>query len=275
MPYEQNDAQIRDSRAQRAGRRGAATRAKKTAKRATFRRFNDGLSRRIAALDWTSIGAALENDGYARAAQVLSGEDCRALIAMYGQDERFRSRVDMARHRFGQGDYAYFAAPLPRVVAILRRELYRRLAPLANRMAEALGRPADYPRDLAAYTKLCHGAGQTRPTPLLLRYEKGGYNRLHRDLYGTLAFPLQVTILLSRPDTDFTGGEFLLLEDRPRQQARADAIALAQGEMIVFPVRERPVRSNDRFVRAVMRHGVSRVRSGRRYALGVIFHDAA
>jgi hypothetical protein len=242
---------------------------------APSRRSTPDSASTIAALDWRALAAALENQGHARAPGVLTAQDCRRLIAMYGDDARFRSRVDMGRHRFGEGDYAYFAAPLPGLVAGLRRELYRRLAPLANRMAAALGRPAQYPRELAAYTRLCHDAGQTRPTPLLLRYREGGYNRLHRDLYGALAFPLQVTILLSRPRVDFTGGEFLLLEDRPRQQARGDAIALDRGEMIVFPVRERPARSGERTVRAVMRHGVSRIRGGERYALGIIFHDAA
>jgi hypothetical protein len=194
---------------------------------------------------------------------------------MYPDNRLFRSRVDMGRHRFGEGDYAYFSAPLPPIIATLRQELYTRLAPLATRMARALGQSVAYPPKLADYTRLCHRAGQTRPTPLLLRYRAGGYNRLHRDLYGKLAFPLQATILLSRPSVDFEGGEFLLVEDRARQQARGDAIALEQGEMIVFPVRERPVASGARHVRAVMRHGVSRIRSGERYALGIIFHDAA
>ena len=206
---------------------------------------------------------------------LLTARDCRELVAMYDDDARFRSRVDMTRHRFGEGDYAYFAAPLPAVVATLRRELYAHVAPIANRMVRALGRDFAYPGRLAAYTRACHRAGQSRPTPLLLRYHEGGYNRLHRDLYGALSFPLQVTILLSRPRVDFAGGEFLLLEDRPRQQARCDAVALEQGEMIVFPVRDRPAPSGERVVRATMRHGVSRIRSGERYALGVIFHNAA
>ena len=254
MPHEQNDAQ----------------RLKETVKSA-----KSAAVEAIRKLDWPALGAALGADGHARAPGILTARECRTLIGMYADDRRFRSRIEMGRHRFGEGDYAYFAAPLPPLVADLRRELYRRLAPQANGMDAALGRTGDYPPELGAYTQLCHRAGQTRPTPLLLRYRAGGYNRLHRDLYGALAFPLQVTILLSRPGLDFRGGEFLLVEDRPRTQARGDAIALERGEMIVFPVRERPLASGERTVRAVMRHGVSRIRAGERFALGIIFHDAA
>ncbi len=180
----------------------------------------------------------------------------------------------MARHRFGEGEYRYFGRPLPPLVETLRRTLYARLAPIANRMMEALSRPERYPPSLRAFLARCREAGQTRPTPLLLRYEAGGTNRLHQDLYGALAFPLQVTVLLSRPGRDFEGGEFLLLESRPRQQSLGEAIALAQGELVLFPVRERPVPGARATLRAAVRHGVSRVRSGERFALGVIFHDA-
>jgi hypothetical protein len=268
MAYEPDHSEGRVKSSRSAARR-VSPRSKSAASRRSAR-----LAGRLDALDWNAVEAALDEDGYARARGVLTPSECGELVSMFAHDARFRSRVDMGRHRFGAGDYAYFALPLPAIVATLRSELYARLAPLANRMAVALGRKPEYPRELAAYTRICHRAGQTRPTPLLLHYRAGGYNRLHRDLYGAHAFPLQVTILLSRPAVDFSGGEFLLLEDRPRQQARCDAIALEQGEMIVFPVRERPVASGERFVRAVMRHGVSRVQQGERYTLGLIFHDA-
>jgi hypothetical protein len=269
MPYEQNDAQkhVQAVKSAHAKHPGAAQ-----------KRDERGLARvvaKIRAVDWDAAAASLRGEGHVRAHGVLAPADCARLTALYANDGLFRSRVDMGRHRFGEGDYGYFAAPLPPIVETLRRELYARLAPIASRMTRDLGHAFAYPPDLADYTKLCHRAGQTRPTPLLLRYGAGGYNRLQRDLYGELAFPLQATILLSRPGVDFTGGEFLLLEDRPRQQARGEAIALEQGEMIVFPVRERPAPSGERSVRAVMRHGVSRIRSGERYALGIIFHDAA
>jgi hypothetical protein len=180
----------------------------------------------------------------------------------------------MARHRFGEGEYRYFARPLPPLVEALRRGLYARLAPLANRLVADLGRPERYPAGLRAFLARCRAAGQTRPTPLLLHYVAGGCNRLHQDLYGELAFPLQGTVLLSRPGADFTGGEFLLLESRPRQQSLGEAIALAQGELVVFPVYERPVRGTRGVLRAGVRHGVSRIHAGERFALGVIFHDA-
>lgn len=233
------------------------------------------LRQRIRALDWPAIEAAIAERGYARTRPVLSPAACQALAALYADDSRFRSRIDMARHRFGEGDYGYFAEPLPAVVAALRDALYQNLAPIANRMAAQLGGEPRYPKTLAAYRRRCRDAGQTKPTPLLLRYTAGGYNCLHRDLYGDLLFPLQATIMLSRREVDYQGGEFLLVENRPRQQSRGEAIAAEQGEMLVFPVTERPVQGKRGMLRAAMRHGVSRIHAGERYALGIIFHDAA
>jgi len=230
---------------------------------------------KFAALDWSGIEAAIAAQSYARTEPVLSPDTCRHLIALYDEDARFRSRIDMARYRFGQGDYAYFAEPLPDVVAELRLALYAHLAPIANRMMSALRAEPRYPATLEAYRRQCHAAGQTKPTPLLLRYRAGGYNCLHRDLYGDLLFPLQATIMLSRRDRDYRGGEFLLVENRPRQQARGTAIAPDQGEMLIFPVFERPVEGKRGMLRAAMRHGVSQIHAGERYALGIIFHDAA
>ncbi len=229
---------------------------------------------RIAALDWAGIEAAIRDRGYAHTRPILRAAESRRLIGLYGDDRRFRSRVDMARHRFGEGDYAYFAEPLPAPVAAMRSALYLRLAPIANRMMEELGREVRYPPRLAAYRRLCRSAGQSKPTPLMLRYGAGGYNRLHRDLYGEQLFPLQAVAMLSRRGGDYEGGAFLLVENRPRQQALGEAIAAERGELIIFAVNERPVAGTRGFIRATMRHGVSRVRSGERYALGIIFHDA-
>jgi len=193
---------------------------------------------------------------------------------LFDDDRRFRSRIDMARYRFGVGEYKYFAAPLPEPVAALRTALYRRLAPVANRWMEALGSPERYPADLGSYLARCAAHGQTRPTPLLLHYTAGGYNCLHQDLYGALAFPLQVTCVLSQVDTDYTGGEILLVEQRPRAQSRGEVIVLARGEAVVFPNRHRPVKGARGWLRTAVRHGVSRLRSGERLSLGIIFHDA-
>ncbi len=232
------------------------------------------IAQRIDGLDWTGIEAALDDHGHASTGRLLDAAECNELIALYDDDARFRSRIDMARYRFGSGDYAYFANPLPGPVAELRHALYRHLAPIANRMTAAMGRPERYPTTLDAYLETCHAAGQTRPTPLMLRYRSGGFNNLHRDLYGALIFPLQAVAMLSRPGEDYTGGEFLLVENRPRQQARGEAVTAEQGELVIFPVFERPVAGKRGSLRAAMRHGVSRVRSGERYALGCIFHDA-
>lgn len=225
--------------------------------------------------DWPAVEAAVRVDGYARLPAMLSPEDCRSLTAHYGDDARFRSRIDMARYRFGVGDYAYFAEPLPELVAELREALYARLTPIANGMTGDMGSGIRYPATLGAFRRRCRAAGQTKPTPLLLRYAAGGYNCLHRDLYGDLAFPLQAVVVLSARGADYEGGEFLLVENRARQQARGEALTLEQGELLIFPVFERPVPGKRGFVKAAMRHGVSRLRSGERFALGIIFHDAA
>lgn len=232
------------------------------------------LTTRIDALDWEALAAQVQQQGYARTPQLLNAGQCRALIKMHGDDALFRSRIDMARYRFGEGQYGYFAHPLPPVVAELREGLYRRLAPMANRMMDDMRSPLRYPPGLGTYLKRCHEAGQKRPTPLLLRYGAGGFNCLHRDLYGELLFPLQAVVMLSRPGTDYTGGEFLLLENRPRQQARGQSIRAERGELLIFPVHERPVPGKRGMLRAAMRHGVSTIHSGERFALGIIFHDA-
>jgi hypothetical protein len=232
------------------------------------------IRRRIAALDWAGIAQALDREGYALLPDLVLARERRELIGLYAREEHFRKRVDMQRHRFGVGEYKYFADPLPPLVAHLRAALYPRLAPLANRWLERLGSAERLPGSFARFRARCRAAGQTRPTPLLLHYREGGLNHLHQDLYGEVAFPLQLTCLLSRPGRDFTGGEFLLLEQRVRTQSRGEAIALAAGEAILFPTRERPVPGARGFTRAQLRHGVSRVRSGTRTALGIIFHDA-
>jgi hypothetical protein len=228
----------------------------------------------VGEVDWAEVQRDLDERGHARLPGLLSAAECRRLARLYPEDPRFRSTVDMARHRFGLGEYRYFTRPLPRLVEELRRALYPPLARLANRWQERLGASDRFERSLAGFLRRCRRAGQTRPTPLLLRYEQGGFNNLHQDLYGSVAFPLQVTVLLSRPEHDFRGGEFLLMEQRPRQQSRGEAVALRQGEAIVFPTRERPVQGARGVYRAQLRHGVSRLHSGRRLALGVIFHDA-
>ena len=230
---------------------------------------------RIDRLDWVAIEAELDARGCARAGRVLDAAECAQLVALHADDARFRSRVDMERHRFGRGDYAYFAHPLPDIVADLRRALYPRLAPIANAWMERLRRRERYPDALDAYLARCHQSGQTRPTPLLLHYEKSGFNCLHRDLYGPLAFPLQAMVMLCQPGTDFTGGEFLVVENRARQQSIGTALSPQRGELVVFAVNERPVPGKRGFTRAALRHGVSTIESGERYTLGIIFHDAA
>jgi hypothetical protein len=205
---------------------------------------------------------------------VLSAAERGALSSLWGEDARFRSSVDMERHRFGLGRYRYFARPLPALVQNLRTRLYRQLAPTANRWAEALRRPERYPPSLKGFLETCRRAGQTRPTPLLLRYEAGGYNRLHRDLYGDVVFPLQAAIPLGRPGEDFGGGEFLLVEQRPRAQSIGRAIQADPGEIVIFPTSDRPVPGRRGPVRASLRHGASHVTWGERLVLGLIFHDA-
>jgi hypothetical protein len=232
------------------------------------------IAARIEGLDWPALEQSLWELGYARTPAVLTPDECAGLVALYGDEARFRSRVDMARYRFGVGDYKYFAAPLPPLVDALRIGFYPPLARIANRWQAALGVAVRYPPDLAGLLAHCARHGQTKPTPLLLHYEAGGYNCLHQDLYGEVAFPLQLTCFLSRRGVDYQGGEFLLLEQRPRAQSRGEAIATEQGEVLVFATRHRPVEGARGFYRAAMRHGVSRLLGGRRYTLGVIFHDA-
>jgi len=229
---------------------------------------------RVTALDWKQIERELDERGYALTGRLLTADECASLVAIYDNRECFRNRVDMARFRYGEGEYKYFAYPLPPIVAEMRTALYRGLAPIANRWAKALRERTEYPASLAAYLKTCHHAGQTRPTPLLLRYQAGGYNCLHQDLYGELAFPLQFTCLLSRREKDYSGGESLLVEQRPRAQSRGEAITIEQGCALIFPNRYRPVGGTRGHYRVAVRHGVSTVKSGTRYALGIIFHDA-
>jgi uncharacterized protein len=229
---------------------------------------------RVAGLDWSGIAASLDGIGHAVAGPLLAPAECTALAAAYDDDRMFRSRVVMARHGFGQGEYKYFSYPLPAAVAALRATLYPPLALIANRWRAMLGEAGQYPADHDAYLSRCQQAGQTRPTPLLLRYGPGDYNRLHQDLYGEQVFPIQATILLSNPAHDFTGGEFVLTEQRPRMQSRAEVVPLGLGEAVIFPVNRRPVQGTRGLYRTAMRHGVSRVRSGRRLTLGIIFHDA-
>jgi hypothetical protein len=228
----------------------------------------------LAPVDWPAVEAALWERGYARLPPLLTKAACEDLVALYPDDSRFRSRVDMERHRFGIGDYKYFARPLPPVVEDLRGSLYPALVPIANAWHDALGIGRRFPPTLAAMTRLCADHGQTRPTPLLLHYAAGGYNCLHQDVYGEIAFPLQVTCFLSRPGADYEGGEFLLVEQRPRAQSIGTALRFEQGEALVFATTHRPVRGARGYYRATMRHGVSRIERGRRYTLGVIFHDA-
>jgi len=229
---------------------------------------------RVAALDWKRIAADLDAHGCALAAAILSPAECEALAALYASEDRFRSRVVMARHGFGRGEYKYFAYPLPEAIAALRTALYPELALIANRWNEIMKIEVRYPDDHAAFLDRCHRAGQTRPTPLLLQYETGDYNCLHQDLYGEHVFPLQATFLLSAPGRDFTGGEFVLTEQRPRMQSRAEVVSLGQGDAVIFAVHHRPVRGARGSYRVKLRHGVSRVRSGHRRTLGIIFHDA-
>lgn len=233
------------------------------------------LETRLAGLDWAALGAELDDQGSALIPGLLTPAACAEVAAGYGQDAAFRKQVVMQRHGYGQGEYRYFAYPLPALVQTLRTALYPPLAQVANRWAAAMDRAAGYPADHAAYLARCHAAGQTRPTPLVLRYGPGDYNRLHQDLYGAEVFPLQVAVLLSQPGRDFTGGEFVLTEQRPRMQSRPEVAPLTQGDALVFAVAHRPVAGPRGTYRVNLRHGVSRVRSGRRHTLGVIFHDAA
>ena len=229
---------------------------------------------RLNALDWRRISQELDNQGSVVLERLASADECRALAAMYLKDEFFRSRVVMGRHGFGRGEYKYFSYPLLDVIAELRAGLYPRLAPVANRWNAAMGIEIRYPEKHAEFIRRCHDAGQVRPTPLLLQYGEGDYNCLHQDLYGEHVFPIQVAILLSEPSRDFRGGEFVLTEQRPRMQSRPEVVPLRQGDAVAFAVHHRPVKGTRGFYRVNLRHGVSRLRSGRRHTLGIIFHDA-
>ena len=228
-----------------------------------------------ATIDWHGVAASLDERGYAVTPTLLTAEECRGLAALYPREDVFRSRVIMQRHAFGRGEYQYFRYPLPPIVESLRQAIYPYLAPIANGWRDRLSEDGRFPSSLGAYLDECHKAGQQRPTPLMLKYETGDYNCLHQDLYGDLVFPLQLTVLLSAPGEEFTGGEFLLVEQRPRVQSRGEVVPLRQGEAVIFPVHHRPVQGMRGHYRVTMRHGVSRLRSGQRYTLGIIFHDAA
>ena len=230
---------------------------------------------RVAAYDWHALGGELDNYGCAVLPKLLSPEECRTIAALYCDESHFRSHIHMARHGFGKGEYRYFKYPLPDLLDELRTALYPYLAGSANEWNRRLGIDERYPNNHASFLKQCHDGGQTRPTPLLLQYVPGDFNCLHQDLYGNLAFPIQVAILLSEPGKDFTGGEFVLTEQRPRMQSRAEVVPLRQGDAVAFAVHNRPVQGSKGNYRVNLRHGVSRVRSGMRHTLGIIFHDAA
>jgi hypothetical protein len=231
-------------------------------------------AQRVDAFDWASLAADLDNFGAAVLPQLLTPLECAEIAALYPHEEHFRSHIRMARHGFGKGEYRYFKYPLPDLLGSLRTALYPRLAPIANGWNARMKIDTRYPDTHADFLKLCHDAGQTRPTPLLLQYVAGDFNCLHQDLYGDLAFPLQVAILLSEPGKDFTGGEFVLTEQRPRMQSRAEVVPLRQGDAVAFTVHHRPVQGTKGTYRVNLRHGVSRVRSGHRHTVGIIFHDA-
>ncbi|XXX75213.1 2OG-Fe(II) oxygenase [Sorangium sp. So ce134] len=230
---------------------------------------------RAASVDWARVSQDLDAHGCAVIEGLLARAECVGLAALYARDELFRIRVVMARHGFGRGEYKYFARPLPALIAALRASLYPRLVPVANRWSAAMGLEVQYPEEHARFEERCHAAGQVQPTPLLLQYGEGDYNCLHQDLYGEHVFPLQVAILLSEPERDFAGGELVMTEQRPRMQSRPMVVPLRQGDAAVFAVRQRPVQGTRGVYRVNMRHGVSRVRSGQRHTVGIIFHDAA
>jgi uncharacterized protein len=246
----------------------------KTAAQNIAPRLESDVAARVAAIDWPQAESDLDTQGRAVLQGLLTAEECRALAALYPDDAIFRSRIVMGRHGFGRGEYKYFAYPLPRPIAELRPALYARLHGIANRWNETMGIDIRYPESHEAFLTRCHDAGQLRPTPLLLQYGLGDYNCLHQDLYGEHVFPLQVAILLSEPGRDFEGGEFVLTEQRPRMQSRADVVPLRRGDAVAFAVHVRPVRGTRGFYRVNMRHGVSQIRSGHRHTVGVIFHDA-
>ena len=233
-----------------------------------------GFAERVAALDWRQMISDLDNYGCAAIKGLLVPGECHELSSCYDHDEHFRSRIIMARHGFGRGEYKYWAYPLPETIETLRTALYPHLAEVANRWNQTMKIDVRYPATHSEFLELCHRAGQTRPTPLLLRYDEGDFNCLHQDVYGDLVFPLQVAFLLSTPGEDFIGGEFVLVERRPRMQSRAEVVRLGQGDGVIFAVHDRPVQGSRGTYRVNLRHGVSRIRSGRRHTLGIIFHEA-
>ena len=247
---------------------------KRTASATSAKVRSEDIASRVHRLDWPQIVNDLDSYGCAVAKGVLLPEQCRGLAKLYEHDDLFRSRIVMARHGFGRGEYKYWAYPLPAAVATLRGALYPRLVEIANRWNETLKIEARYPAAHAEYLEQCHKAGQTKPTPLLLQYGEGDFNCLHQDVYGDLVFPLQVAFLLSDPGKDFTGGEFVLTEQRPRMQSRAEVVRLGQGDGVIFAVHHRPVQGTRGAYRVNLRHGVSRIRSGHRHTMGIIFHDA-
>jgi hypothetical protein len=234
-----------------------------------------GINERVDSLDWNQIGKALDGQGHALLSGLLTPEETRSLSSLYSDDRVFRSRVVMARHGFGRGEYKYFDYPLPNLIGALRTAVYTKLAPVANQWNTAMNIDVRYPDEHVAFIQRCHDAGQTKPTPLLLQYAPDDFNCLHQDLYGEHVFPIQVAFLLSEPEKDFTGGEFVLTEQRPRMQSRAEVVPLRRGDAVAFAVHHRPVRGAKGVYRVNIRHGVSRIRSGQRHTLGVIFHDAA
>jgi hypothetical protein len=234
----------------------------------------DAISRRIEKLDWKRLGNSLGERGYAVTPKLLDAGECNALVSLFDEDERYRSIVDMRRHRFGSGVYKYFDNPLPDPVRQLRRAFYEPLAAVANEWAARLDGGQSFPATLDEFLKVCHERGQRRPTPLIFRYEEGDYNTLHQDVYGKVGFPFQVLTVLSRPERDFTGGEFLLVSQQPRAQSIGEVVPLDRGQMLIFPNQRRPVEGARGSYRVNVRHGVSRVRSGTRHTLGIIFHDA-
>ncbi|TFW13724.1 2OG-Fe(II) oxygenase [Duganella callida] len=265
---------MREERAARINKASAASaQAQASARRAVGAAA--GIAVHVAALDWQAIADELNAHGYAIIPGLLTADECAAMAAQYAQPSLFRSRVVMAQHGFGSGEYQYFRYPLPSLIAALRQALYGPLADIANRWQELMDLPERFPADHADYLARCHAAGQQRPTPLLLQYVPGDYNCLHQDLYGEHVFPLQAAILLSQPGRDFDGGEFVLTEQRPRMQSRAEVVPLRRGDMVIFPVHHRPVQGTRGIYRVNMRHGVSRLRAGLRHTLGLIFHDAS
>lgn len=236
--------------------------------------LNTDIAARIDTIDWHEIEDDLNRYGCATVEKLLTAAECESLSALYAQDDLYRSRVVMGRHGFGRGEYKYYAYPLPGIIGTLRETVYPHLAPVANRWNASMGIDTRYPAAHADFIHKCHAAGQTRPTPLILHYDEGDYNCLHQDLYGEHVFPLQLAILLSVPGRDFTGGEFVMTEQRPRMQSRAEVVPLAQGDAVIFAVHHRPVNGTRGVYRVNLRHGVSRLRSGHRHTVGVIFHDA-